>query len=64
MIDMYEDVDGELKQLEYTCEKIARQREILLQQRADIESSLRDMNAIEQRCRKKMAMIRENDGDE
>ncbi len=51
VIDMYDTSEGELKQLEYTCEKIAERRQRLLQQQRDIESSLRDMLEIEQRCR-------------
>ena len=51
VIDMYDTSEGELKQLEYTCEKIAERRRRLLQQQRDIESSLRDMLEIEQRCR-------------
>lgn len=57
VIDMYDSDDGELKQLEYTCEKIAARRQLLLQQQLDIESSLRDMEKIEQRCRTRMAQM-------
>ncbi len=57
VIDMYDTSEGELKQLEYTCEKISERRERLLQQQRDIESSLRDMQEIEQRCRNRIEQM-------
>jgi DNA-binding transcriptional MerR regulator len=57
VIDMYDTSEGELKQLEYTCEKIAERRARLLQQQRDIESSLRDMLEIEQRCRDRIEQM-------
>jgi len=57
VIYMYDTSEGELKQLEYTCEKISERRQRLLQQQRDIESSLRDMQEIEQRCRKRIEQM-------
>lgn len=48
---------GELKQLEYTCQKIEESRTQLQQQKCDIEASLADLTKIENRCKERIKSI-------
>ena len=57
VLDMYDSSDGELMQLEYTCDKIATRREQLKQQQLDIEAALKDMDIIEQRCKTRIEQL-------
>lgn len=53
ILDMY-DADGEAHQLRYFIERIAERRAQLNSQRDDIDNTLADLDAIEQRCRDRL----------
>ncbi len=58
VLDMYDtEEQGELKQLQYTYQKIEQRREQLEQQKKDIDSALADLDQIEQRCISHMAKL-------
>jgi len=50
IIDMYDQTPGEEGQLVYLLEQIAARRTDLLQRRADIDQTLRDLADVEHRC--------------
>jgi DNA-binding transcriptional MerR regulator len=51
IIDMYDQEPGEAGQLRYLLEQIAERRAALEQRRRDIELTLSELDAVEQRCR-------------
>ena len=58
VLDMYDAGDqGELKQLEYTCQKVELRRQQLQQQKKDIDAALADLDNIQQRCTSHMATL-------
>ena len=58
VLKMYDAGDqGELKQLEYTQEKIEQRRLQLLQQKKDIDAALADLDNIQQRCVSHLATL-------
>ena len=62
VLDMYDaGHEGELKQLEYTCQKICDSREQLAQQKRDIDAALKDLDTIESRCQLRIKSIKENE---
>ncbi len=62
VLDMYDaGHGGELKQLEYTCQKICDSREQLAQQKRDIDAALKDLDTIESRCQLRIKSIKENE---
>lgn len=52
MVDMYESPQDTLPQLEHFMAKLAGQRELLEQQREDLEITLSEIAAFEQQCRR------------
>ena len=57
IIDMYDSEPGEVGQLQYFIEKISVRRKTLKQQRDDIEVTLKELDGIEQQCRKSMTHL-------
>ena len=57
IIDMYDSEPGEVGQLQYFIEKISVRRKTLKQQRDDIEVTLKELDSIEQQCRKSMTHL-------
>ncbi len=55
IVDMYDDAPGESGQLRYLLDQIAARREELEQRRRDIEVTLRELDAVERRCREALA---------
>ena len=55
IIDMYDAEPGEIGQLEYMLQRLAEQRQILLQQKQDLEQTLKELNQIEAQCRRQLA---------
>jgi DNA-binding transcriptional MerR regulator len=51
IVNMYDETPGERGQLEYLIEDIARRRGVLVQKRRDLDESLAELDALEQRCR-------------
>ncbi len=54
ILDMYESDPGEAGQLRHLMDKIADRRAALERQRADIDQTLADMDAIEARCEERL----------
>lgn len=51
VLDMYDAGEqGEVKQLQYTSQKIQQRRQQLLQQKKDIDAALADLDQIQARC--------------
>ncbi|HEX7005959.1 MAG TPA: MerR family DNA-binding transcriptional regulator [Alphaproteobacteria bacterium] len=57
MIDMYDAAPGEKGQLALFLRKIAERRAVLEQQRADIAVTLEELEAVEARCRERLAEL-------
>ena len=54
IIDMYDTEPGEVGQLEYMLRRLVEQRQILLQQKQDLEQTLSELDQIEAQCRKQL----------
>ena len=54
ILDMYESDPGEAGQLRHLMARIAGRRAVLRRQRADIDQTLADMDAIEARCAQRL----------
>lgn len=54
IIDMYDTEPGEAGQLEYMLRRLVEQRQILLQQKQDLEQTLSELDQIEAQCRKQL----------
>jgi len=57
IVNMYDDQPGEAGQLEYLLEQIGRRRAELLQRRRDIEQTLEELAAVEDRCHQDLARL-------
>jgi DNA-binding transcriptional MerR regulator len=57
MIDMYDTAPGEKGQLALFLRKIAERRAVLEQQQADIAVTLEELEAVESRCRERLAEL-------
>ena len=57
IIDMYDSEPGEVGQLQYFIEKISVRRKTLKQQRDDIDVTLKELDSIENQCRKSMTRL-------
>jgi len=55
IVNMYDEQPGEAGQLRYLIEQIAVRRAELEQRRRDIDETLADLDAVEQRCREDLA---------
>jgi len=51
IVDMYDESPGELGQLRYLLEEVAARRAELEQRRADIDTTLAELDELESRCR-------------
>ena len=49
--------NGEIQQLEYTCQKIEQRRAQLQQQQKDIDAALADLEQIQHRCTEHLATL-------
>jgi DNA-binding transcriptional MerR regulator len=58
IISLYHSEPGEAGQLEFFLRKIADRRAMLEQQREDIEVTLAELEAVETRCRGRLAELR------
>jgi len=61
IIELYDESDGEQKQLDVMLDQLASSRQLLLQQRDDLELQLKEFDDIERRCRERLLQLR-NDG--
>jgi len=57
IIDMYNTERGEAGQLKHLCVRIEKDRAMLLRQRAEIDTILREMEVIEAQCRSTLARL-------
>lgn len=57
IIDMYDETPGEEGQLRYLIEQIELQRAELEARRRDIDQTLADLSAVEQRCREDLGRL-------
>ncbi len=57
IIGMYDAEPGETGQLTLLIEKIAERREALFQKRRDIETTLEELEAVEAKCRLRLAEL-------
>ena len=58
VLNMYDaEYNGELQQLQYTCQKIQQRRLQLQQQQKDINAALADLDQIQQRCTEHLATL-------
>lgn len=57
MVDMYDTAPGEKGQLALFLRKIAERRAVLEQQQADIAVTLEELEAVESRCRERLAEL-------
>ena len=57
IIDMYDSEPGEVGQLQYFIEKISVRRKTLKQQRDVIDVTLKELDSIENQCRKSMTRL-------
>jgi DNA-binding transcriptional MerR regulator len=55
IVNMYDEQPGEAGQLEYLLDQIAVRRAELAQRRRDIDDTLAELDAVEQRCREDLA---------
>ncbi len=58
IISLYHSEPGESAQLDYFIEKIRDRRTQLLQQKDDIEITLRELDAIEEQCQERLVNLR------
>lgn len=54
---LYDTEPGEIGQLEFFIDKIRQRRAILEQQREDIDVTIEELDAVEQRCRERLAQL-------
>lgn len=57
IIDMYNTDRGEAGQLKHLCSRIKQDRAMLLSQRAEIDTMLREMEVIEAQCHTTLAQL-------
>lgn len=57
IIDLYDTEPGETAQLEYFLGKITEKREMLKQQKEDIEITLKELRTIEKQCRERLKQL-------
>ena len=57
IVNMYDEQPGEAGQLEYLLDQIAVRRAELEQRRRDIEETLAELDAVEQRCREDLSAL-------
>ena len=57
IVNMYDEQPGESGQLEYLLDQIAVRRRELEQRRRDIEDTLRELDAVERRCRDDLSAL-------
>lgn len=57
IIRLYDESPGEKGQLDYFLEKIRERREVLEQQREDIDITLRELKDVEDRCRERLRVL-------
>ncbi|GAB4356318.1 MAG: MerR family DNA-binding transcriptional regulator [Gammaproteobacteria bacterium] len=57
LFDLYDSAPGEVGQMHYFLKKIRERRAILLQQQADIEVLLEELDAIEAQCENQLAQM-------
>ncbi len=57
LFDLYDSTPGKLGQMNYFLRKIRERREMLQQQRQDIEMLLRELDAIEASCERQLKEI-------
>ena len=57
IIELYDTEPGEAGQLDFFLEKIRQRRASLEQQREDIEVTLAELDAVERRCRERLAQL-------
>lgn len=58
IFDLYDSEPGEAGQLDHFLRKIAERRAMLAQQREDIEVTLEELDAVEARCRERLAELK------
>ncbi len=58
ILHLYDTEPGEAGQLEFFIEKIRNRRVMLEQQREDVEVTLGELDAVEERCRERLARLR------
>jgi len=61
LIELYDESDGEQKQLNLMLDQLANSRQLLLQQRLDLEMQLKEFDDIEERCRERLSQLRNDD---
>ncbi len=57
IIQLYDTEPGETGQLEFFIDKIRERRATLEQQREDIDVTIEELDAVEQRCRERLAQL-------
>ncbi len=57
IISMYHDEPGETAQLDYFLSRIERRRRQLMQQKEDIDITLKELSDIEHQCRERLTRI-------
>ena len=57
IIQLYDTEPGETGQLEFFIDKIRERRAVLEQQREDIDVTIEELDAVEQRCRERLAQL-------
>lgn len=62
IIDMYEDKSGELQQLNHLQKNIIEQRQLLMQNLADITESLDELGKVEKGCVDRMRELQPHNG--
>lgn len=55
IVDMYDEAQGPTSQLTYVLEQIDDRRADLQRRLADLQESMRELDALEQRCREELA---------
>lgn len=58
MIELYDEPDGEAKQLALMLDQLESNRQLLLQKREDLELQLKEFDDIETRCRMRLLQLR------
>ena len=57
IIDMYDAEPGEQGQIDYLLRRLEQQRDILLQQKQDLEQTLGELEQIANQCRQRLAAV-------
>ena len=57
IIDMYDAEPGETGQLQYMLKRLLEQRQILLQQKEDLEQTLSELDLIEAQCHQRLEVM-------